>query len=92
MPSLNLIYESCCKICNPLSSQQEAHGQSSRSIEGIYMGEISRSLHEHAVEHWKDAESFSSKFHIVKTESLLFLTSQMEVKITYMFRDCLSSR
>ena len=33
---------------------------------GIYIWETSRSIHERAVEHFKDAESFPQKSHMVK--------------------------
>jgi hypothetical protein len=62
--------------------------------EGIYIGETSRSLHERALEHVKDAEAFSAKSHITKhwMNSHPSLTSppKMEFTISSMFRDCLS--
>ena len=65
--SRNLVYESSCRICNPLSSQQEHYSQlgssQNKPRDGIYIGETSRSLHECAVEHVRDAESFSAKSH-----------------------------
>ena len=66
----NIVYESKCRICNPISSQEEdadqPSGRDSTQREGIYIGETSRSLHERAVEHVRDAENFSPKSHIVK--------------------------
>ena len=68
--SRNIVYESKCRVCNPVSSQaEEADNQSSKNSsprEGIYVGETSRSLHERSIEHMRDAESFSAKSHIVK--------------------------
>ena len=43
------------------SSQKEAKPRS-----GVYIGETSRSLHERAFEHLKEAEGFGSKSHILK--------------------------
>ena len=96
--SRNLVYESSCRICNPLSSQQEHCSQLGSSQnnprDGIYIHGTSRSLHERAVEHVRDAESFSAKSHIVK----YWMTSHpeldtppiMDLRITSMYRDCLS--
>ena len=96
--SRNLVYESSCRICNPLSSQQEHYSQlgssQNKPTDGIYIDETSRSLHERAVEHVRDAESFSAKSHIVKH----WMTSHpeqdtppiMDFKITSMYKDCLS--
>ena len=56
--SRNLVYESSCMLCNPVSSRQE---DQVGPREGIYIGETSRSLHECAVEHMKDAEAYSAK-------------------------------
>ena len=66
-----MVYESCCKLCNPVPSRKEdSSNQSSNSQgkprDGVYIGETSRSLHERAVEHVRDAESFYPKAHIVK--------------------------
>ena len=62
--------------------------------EGIYIREISRSLHERAVEHVRDAENFSPKSHIVKhwmnSHADLPSPPQMEFSITARYRDCLS--
>ena len=65
------MYESRCLICNPASSRVEGnHEDAQPSVEtpreGIYIGETSRSLHERALEHMKDAEAFSVKSHITK--------------------------
>ena len=68
----NIVYESKCKVCNPTSSlAEDGHddqpsGRVQTSREGIYVGESSRSLHERALEHVRDAQSFSVKSHIVK--------------------------
>ena len=64
--SKNIVYESKCKICNPdiqpSGSESDAVQPSGRS--GVYIGETSRSLHERALKHLKDGESFSHKSHI----------------------------
>ena len=69
----NIVYESKCLICNPASSREEENdnhnqpsGRAYTPREGIYIGESSQSLHERALEHVRDAESFSVKSHIVK--------------------------
>ena len=53
--SRNLVYESKCRVCNPVSSHEEENdhpsGKKGSPREGIYIGETSRSLHEGAVEH-----------------------------------------
>ena len=58
----NIVYESKCLVCNPASShgedddvRAEPSGRVYTPREGIYIGESSRSLHEHAVEHVRDA-------------------------------------
>ena len=95
----NIVYESKCKVCNPTSSRQEDEdNQSSRPVdhprEGIYVGETSRSLHERALEHVKDAQAFSAKSHITKhwmnSHPSLPSPPEMEFSITARFRDCLS--
>ena len=58
------------------------------------LGETSRSMHERAVEHMKDAEAYSTKSHIINHWMLAQSESntppKMAFKITSMFRDCLS--
>ena len=62
--------------------------------EGIYIGELSRSLHEHALEHVKDAQAFSVKSQITKhwmnSHPSLPSPPKMEFSISSRFRDCLS--
>ena len=61
---------------------------------GIYIGESSRSLHERALEHVRDAESFCPKSHIVKhwmtAHPDLESPPTMEFGVTAIYRDCLS--
>ena len=75
---------------NPVSSRQE---DQEGPREGITIGETSRSLHECAVEHRKDAEAYSAKSHIIKHWMLAHPENntppQMAFKITSLFRDCL---
>ena len=58
------------------------------------MGESSRSIHERALEHERDARSFSVKSHIVKhwmtTRPSLPSPPEIEFSVTGMFKDCLS--
>jgi hypothetical protein len=101
----NIVYESKCVLCNPVSIQQEGtddnqpSGRNTTTIatsprEGIYIGESSRSLHERAVEHVRDAGSFSVKSHIIKH----WMTSHPDIpsppkmmfSVTARYRDCLS--
>ena len=60
----------------------------------MYIGESSRSLHERALEHVRDAEAFCPKSHIVKhwmsAHPDLQSPSTMEFGVTAMYRDCLS--
>ena len=96
----NIMYESKCMVCNPATSHdEEGHGiqpvmRAQTSWEGIYVGESSRSIHERALEHVKDAQSFSTKSHIVKhsmtSHPSLPTPPEMEFSVTGMFRDCLS--
>jgi hypothetical protein len=72
------VYESSCLTCNPVSSQQDKKGP----IDGIYIGEMSRSLQERAVEHMKDAESYSAKSHIIK-HRMLAHTESNALRIPY---------
>ena len=96
--SRNIVYESKCRVCNPESSQvEDADNQSSRNSiprEGIYIVETSRSLHERAIEHVRDAESFSVKSHIIKhwmnTHADLPSPPRMMFSITARYRDCLT--
>ena len=94
--SKNVVYESKCRICNPDiqpdGRQSEVAQPTGR--DGIYIGETSRSLHERALEHVKEGESFSHKSHIVKhwinTHPELPSPPEMVFSITGRYRDCLS--
>ena len=88
-----------CLICNPATSHEEEVdvqplGRSQEPREGIYVGETSRSLHERALEHERDAKAFSSKSHIVKhwmiSHPVLPNPPEMEFTISARFKDCLS--
>ena len=86
----NLVYESVCTLCNPSSRQEDA--KAGRS--GVYFGETSRTIHERALEHLKDATSFSQKSHQVKH----WMNSHQDedaqpafrIKTVRRYRDCLS--
>ena len=98
----NIVYESKCLVCNPRSSRQEGGGQDVQPSgidnysprEGIYVGELSRTLYEHALEHVRDGKAFSAKSHITKhwmnSHPSLPSPPEMEFSITSRFRDCLS--
>ena len=97
----SIMYESKCLVCNPETSLEEADGQAnqpSRTLEtpreGIYIGESSRSLHERAFEHVRDAKAFSDSSHIVKhwmtSHPSLPNPPMMGFSITGRFKDCLS--
>ena len=99
--SKNIVYESKCKICNPASSLEETDhgvaqpsGSKSQPRNGIYIGETSRTLHERALEHVRDADAFCPKSHIVKhwmsAHPDLPSPPEMEFGITAQYRDCLS--
>ena len=105
--SKNLVYESRCFICNPEPSQERygsadaqpagtsgISGCSDIPREGIYIGETSRSLHERALEHIRDAKAFSHKSHIVQhwmtSHPSLPSPPRMNFSITAQYRDCLS--
>ena len=97
----NIVYESVCKLCNPETSREEADddvaqpsGRKEHPREGVYIGESSRSLHERASEHVRDAGAFSAKSHIVKhwmtTHPSLPEPPKMVFEIKGRFKDCLS--
>ena len=94
----NVVYESKCLVCNPSSRQEDEDSHPSepndQPREGIYIGETSRSLHERAVEHVRDAHGFSAKSHIVKhwmnSHPSLPSPPEMEFSISARYRDCLS--
>ena len=85
-----MVYESVCTLCNPSSRQEDA--KAGRS--GVYIGETSRTIHERALEHLKDATSFSQKSHQVKH----WMNSHQDedaqpafrIKTVHRYRDCLS--
>ena len=102
----NVVYESKCKLCNPLPTTQKdmntekeefqdaPAGRQPAPREGIYIGESSRSIHERALEHVRDARTFSVKSHIVKhwmsSHPKLPTPPEMEFMVTGRFKDCLS--
>ena len=92
----SVMYESVCLECNPASSQEEDDHREDQPAgrDGVYVGESSRSLHERAVEHVRDAKAFSVKSHIVKhwmkTHPSLPNPPKMEFKVTGKFKDCLT--
>jgi hypothetical protein len=96
----NIVYESKCLVCNPASSHGEddhadqPSGRTQKPREGIYIGESSRSLHERALEHVRDAQSFSAKSHIIKhwmlSHPALPSPPEMDFNISARFKDCLS--
>jgi hypothetical protein len=85
-------------VCNPSSRQEDEDSHPSepndQPRQGIYIGETSRSLHERAVEHVRDAHGFSAKSHIVKhwmnSHPSLPSPPEMEFSISARYRDCLS--
>ena len=56
--SNNLVYESCCTICNQ-STNAYIRMEEKNPRSGVYIGETSRSIHERTVEHMRDVKSFS---------------------------------
>ena len=61
----SILYESKCVECNPTTSSSPDH-QQNQPRNGVYYGETSRSLHERALEHTKDAKAFVEGSHMVK--------------------------
>ena len=95
----NIVYESKCLVCNPATSHEDEvdvqpSGGSQKPREGIYVGETSRSLHERALEHERDAKAFSTKSHIVKHwmnfHPVLPNPPETDFTISARFKDCLS--
>ena len=62
-------------------------------MEGMYIVETSRTLHECAVEYMQDTEAYSAKSHIVKHWILshpeMNTPPQIAFRITSIYRDCL---
>ena len=79
--------------CNPTTSSSPDH-QQNQPRNGVYYGETSRSLHERALEHTKDAKAFVEGSHMVKhwMECHPFSVEQPGFKFTIIgaFKDCLS--
>ena len=75
-------------------TQDQPSGRPPPPREGIYIGESSRSIHERALEHVRDARTFSVKSHIVKhwmsSHPTLPTPPEMEFTVTRRFKDCLS--
>ena len=99
------MYNQNCSLCKIIIKPPDTFGEdddvraqpSGRVYtprEGIYIGESSHSLHECAVEHVRDAQSFSVKSHIVKhwmnSHPSLPSPPVMEFSVTGRFKDCLS--
>ena len=97
----NILYESSCELCNPEESQMKAtivekgkESDQKEGREGIYLGETSRSLAERCGEHFRDAESFNKKSHVIKH----WMSSHEEAdspppfrfRIVKQYKDCLS--
>ena len=91
----SLVYESRCALCNPKKNSN--HQEDNKEVvarKGIYIGETSRTLHQRANEHYRDAKDLSEKSHILKH----WMSSHEEEKeapnfifrILGTFRDCLS--
>ena len=61
-----MLYESSCTLCNPVQERKKSSLQEeeSKSRDGIYIGETSRSLNERTTEHFWDANTFSKKSNI----------------------------
>jgi hypothetical protein len=79
--------------CNTVPSRKESESTEGGPMEGVYIVETSRRLHECAVEHMKDAEAYSAKSHIVKHWILshpeMNTPPQIAFRITSIYRDCL---
>jgi hypothetical protein len=91
----NLVYESVCMLCNPTIRKEAAKmGEEVKSREAIYVGEMSRSLHERALEHQRDARDFSQKSHMVKHWMNYHQEEDSKppfsLRIVKRYKDCLS--
>ena len=63
----NIIYESECAKCNPAGSRKEQDKkglEDKRHKASLYVGETARSVHERALEHWRDAENLKEETHM----------------------------
>ena len=68
----NIIYESECSKCNQPGERKEndKNGlEERRGIASLYVGESARSVHERALEHWRDAESGKEETHMVEHQA-----------------------
>ena len=67
----NIIYENICLTCNPEagSKVERLDGKELEDVKdfpSIYVGESGRSLHERALEHWRDFGARQTDSHILK--------------------------
>ena len=63
----NIIYESECAKCNPPGARKEQDKkglEERRDVPSLYVGETARSVHERALEHWRDAENLKEESHM----------------------------
>ena len=62
----NILYESCCILCNPDGEKKKEKIKEMSRKEGVYVGESARSIFERAREHQADATSRKEDSHILK--------------------------
>ena len=92
----SVLYESVCQECKSSddSSIPQANRKEPKSRRGVYYGETSRSLHERAQEHVRDAIGFDQGSHMVKhwmnDHPDLRVRPRFKFAVIGVFKDCLS--
>ena len=63
----NILYESVCLVCNKeeVDKKYKSKWEEFKKMDGIYVGESTRSLFERFGEHWQDVQSGNCESHIL---------------------------
>ena len=62
----SIVYESICSKCNPGAKEQGPLRNINKDVPSVYVGETSRSIYEHAGEHWNSYRKRNTDSHIWK--------------------------
>ena len=88
----NVLYESVCTVCNV--EIDNIKKKDIRNMNGVYVGETGRSIHERAKEHQQDAQTHKIESHMYKHWKIehpeLEEQPKFKIKIVASFRDALS--
>ena len=90
----NILYESSCEVCNPEEEGRDRKSHKLSGGEGVYVGEIGRSLYDRAGEHIADARSRNEDSHMVKhwaaSHPEMETAPKCKLKIIASFQDALT--